>query len=366
MWWWAVVDVAYRPAIGSLFSGYGGLDLAVEHVFGGQTVWHSETERAPARLLAHRFPGVPNLGDITRVNWDAVPRVDILAGGFPCQDLSSAGKRAGLAPGTRSGLWAHMAYAIEKLRPRLVVFENVRGLLNAPSAPTPVRPLDRRDLGSDGQGGTRALGTVLGDLAERGYDCRWLGLPASAIGAPHQRFRVFGLAWPRGTDPRGVQPERRRGRRRLPGTRPPALRLPVGGAAAGAEANTLAGRGASSRVDWGRFTPAIRHWERVLGREAPFPIVPVRGRDRLNPEWVEWLMGLESGWVTDVPGISRTMAMKMLGNGVVPAQGATAIRLLLEPISAELEHQFGAHHESTTNDHGSTTRHSQNQSGRTV
>ncbi|WP_291415469.1 DNA cytosine methyltransferase [Actinophytocola sp.] len=361
-----MVDVAYRPAIGSLFSGYGGLDLAVEHVFGGQTVWHSETERAPARLLAHRFPGVPNLGDITRVNWDAVPRVDILAGGFPCQDLSSAGKRAGLAPGTRSGLWAHMAYAIEKLRPRLVVFENVRGLLNAPSAPTPVRPLDRRDLGSDGQGGTRALGTVLGDLAERGYDCRWLGLPASAIGAPHQRFRVFGLAWPRGTDPRGVQPERRRGRRRLPGTRPPALRLPVGGAAAGAEANTLAGRGASSRVDWGRFTPAIRHWERVLGREAPFPIVPVRGRDRLNPEWVEWLMGLESGWVTDVPGISRTMAMKMLGNGVVPAQGATAIRLLLEPISAELEHQFGAHHESTTNDHGSTTRHSQNQSGRTV
>lgn len=354
--------MVYRPAIGSLFSGYGGLDLAVEHVFGGHTVWHSETERAPARVLAHRFPGVPNLGDITHVNWDAVPRVDILAGGFPCQDLSTAGKRAGLAPGTRSGLWAHMAYAIEKLRPRLVVFENVRGLLNAPSAPTPVRPLDRRHLGNDRPRGVRALGTVLGDLAERGYDCRWLGLPASAVGAPHQRFRVFGLAWPRGTDPRGVQPQRRRGHRRLPGTRPPALRVPVGGAAVGTATN----RHDRRPIDWGRFEPAIRHWERVLGREAPFPIVPVAGRDRLNPEWVEWLMGLESGWVTDVPGISRPMAMKMLGNGVVPAQGAAALRLLLADIPTESEHVIGAHHESTTNNHGSTTMHSQNRPGRTV
>ncbi|MGH3760270.1 DNA cytosine methyltransferase [Actinophytocola sp.] len=361
-----MVGVVYRPAIGSLFSGYGGLDLAVEHVFGGHTVWYSETERAPARVLAHRFPGVPNLGDITRVNWDAVPRVDLLAGGFPCQDLSSAGKRAGLSPGTRSGLWAHMAYAIERLRPRLVVFENVRGLLNAPSAPTPVRPLDRRDLGDARRGGTRALGTVLGDLAERGYDCRWLGLPASAIGAPHQRFRVFGLAWPRGTDPRGVQPERRRGRRHLPGAPPQALRLPVGGDPSGTAANTLAKRRTSSRVEWGRFELAIRHWEHLLGRPAPFPVVHVKGRDRLSPPFVEWLMGLDAGWVTDVPGISRAMALKMLGNGVVPVQGAAALRLLLDPVPADLDRPVGTHHESTTNDHGSTTKDSQDRPDRTA
>jgi DNA (cytosine-5)-methyltransferase 1 len=354
------VVVVYQPAIGSLFSGYGGLDLAVEHVFGGRTIWHCETERAPARVLAHRFPGVPNLGDITRVNWDAVPRVDILAGGFPCQDLSSAGKRAGLAPGTRSGLWAHMAYAIEKLRPRLVVFENVRGLLNAPSAP--VRPLDRPDVGDRENPGMRALGTVLGDLAERGYDCRWLGLPASAVGAPHQRFRVFGIAWPRGTDPRGVQPERRRPRRALPGTRPAALRFPVGGDPAG----TGHHRHPADQVDWGRFEPAIRRWERVLGRESPYPLTEIRGRDRLAPGWVEWLMGLEPGWVTDVPGISRAMAQKMLGNGVIPAQGAAALRLLLDPIPAELEHPDGTHHNTATNDHGSTTKDPQNQSDRTA
>ena len=93
-----------RLRIGSLFSGYGGLDLAVEHVFNATTVWFA-----------------PNLGDITTIDWSRVEPVDILIGGFPCQDVSTVGKRAGLAPGTRSGLWAHMAAAIDALQPEWVV-----------------------------------------------------------------------------------------------------------------------------------------------------------------------------------------------------------------------------------------------------
>jgi site-specific DNA-cytosine methylase len=117
--------------IGSLFSGSGQLDEAVRSVLGGGVVWHSEIEPAAIKLLEHRYPGVPNLGDISAVDWAAVPAVDVLTGGFPCQDLSAAGKRLGLRPGTRSGLWEHMAYAIDQLSPSLVIIENVRGLLSA-------------------------------------------------------------------------------------------------------------------------------------------------------------------------------------------------------------------------------------------
>ncbi|MGP5054420.1 DNA cytosine methyltransferase [Brachybacterium paraconglomeratum] len=118
-----------RPIrIGSLFSGYGGLDLAVEHATGGETVWFSELNDPVARVFTHHWPDAPNIGDITAVNWSEVTPVDVLCGGFPCRDVS---KQAGLAPGTRSGLWSHMTEAIDVLQSRLVVIENVRGLLSA-------------------------------------------------------------------------------------------------------------------------------------------------------------------------------------------------------------------------------------------
>ncbi len=134
-------DPASPLRIGSLFSGYGGLDLAVEHVFGGETVWFSEINEPVARVFAHHWPDAPNLGDITRISWSQVEPVDILIGGFPCQDVSTVGKRAGLAPGTRSGLWAHMGTAIEVLQPQWVVIENVRGLLSSPA----IRPITEGD-----------------------------------------------------------------------------------------------------------------------------------------------------------------------------------------------------------------------------
>ena len=183
--------------IGSLFSGYGGLDMAAQQVFGGELVFVSDISPGACKLLAHRHPDVPNLGDITGIDWTPWQgRVDILTGGFPCQDLSTAGARAGLRDGTRSGLWAEMARAIQHLQPRWVVFENVRGFLSAP-ADSDVEPCPWC-MGDDPHGTMRAPGVVFADLADLGYDAQWIGLPLSALGGCHHRFRVFGLAHRRG------------------------------------------------------------------------------------------------------------------------------------------------------------------------
>lgn len=117
--------------IGALFAGYGGLDMAVESVIESEVAWVSEFDAHPSRILAHRYPHAPNLGDVTKIDWSAVEPVDIITGGSPCQDLSHAGKRAGMKSGTRSGLWASMCDAIDIIRPRLVLWENVRGALSA-------------------------------------------------------------------------------------------------------------------------------------------------------------------------------------------------------------------------------------------
>lgn len=179
-----------------MFSGYGGLDLAVQEVFDAVTVWHCEFEEAPSRVLAERWPGVPNLGDVTKVDWSQVEPVDILTGGFPCQDVSLAGRRAGMRDGTRSGLWSEMVAAIEVLWPGMVVIENVRGLLSA-GADSGMESCPWCVGAGGGQHPLRALGAVLGDLAGLGYDAQWQSVRAADVGAPHGRFRVFILAWRR-------------------------------------------------------------------------------------------------------------------------------------------------------------------------
>ncbi|WP_280381307.1 DNA cytosine methyltransferase [Nocardia wallacei] len=181
--------------IGSLFTGVGGLDMAAAHLFpGAKLAWHCETDPAASTVLAHRFPGVPNLGDITTVNWTAVAPVDVVTAGFPCQDLSAAGRRAGIGPGTRSGLWAHAVTAIATLHPEWVLIENVRGLLHAPLRHLEPQP---KTLGDNRpQPVPRAFGAVLGDLATLGFDAAWTVLRASDVGACHQRARVFILAQP--------------------------------------------------------------------------------------------------------------------------------------------------------------------------
>jgi DNA (cytosine-5)-methyltransferase 1 len=183
--------------IGSLFSGAGMLDKAVEAVFDAETVWFSEIDPAASKVLAYHHPHIPNLGDITKVDWTTVQPVDILCGGFPCQDVSAAGKQAGLQAGTRSGLWSVFVEAIDVLQPKIVVIENVKGLLSAKAT----RSAHVESNGS-GVGNTdrslRAAGAVLGDLSERGYDAKWCTVPASDAGAPHRRERVFILAYASG------------------------------------------------------------------------------------------------------------------------------------------------------------------------
>lgn len=197
--------------IGSLCSGVGMLDLAVESVFpGAELAWYAQYEppdkdgkpdrhQHAARIMAHHWPGVPNHGDITTIDYRAVEPVDILTAGFPCTDLSLAGKRAGLMPGTRSGVWSHVARAVGVLRPPLVLIENVRSLTSA-KAHSDVE-FCPGCMGGPGGGDAavphlRALGCVLGDLADLGFDAQWVTLAASSVGAPHKRERVFVLAWP--------------------------------------------------------------------------------------------------------------------------------------------------------------------------
>jgi DNA (cytosine-5)-methyltransferase 1 len=153
---------------GSLFSGIGGMDLGLERA-GMRCVWQSEIDPYASRVLRKHWPSVPNLGDITRIDWSGVERPDLVCGGFPCQDISFAGKGAGLA-GERSGLWYELARCVREVRPRIVLVENVAALF------------------------VRGLDAVLGTLASLGYDCEWACLPAAAVGAPHIRDRVFIVA----------------------------------------------------------------------------------------------------------------------------------------------------------------------------
>lgn len=281
-----------HPRVGALFAGYGGLDLAVRDVFGGHMAWYSEINEGALKILGHRFPGVPNVGSVTEADWSQVEPVDILTGGFPCQDISSAGRKAGVRNGKRSGLWASMARAIGDLRPGLVVVENVRELL------------------------VRGLDVVLGDLSELGYDAQWTTVSACRVGAPFARVRLFITASPAGADRTGLG--------RLPQLHGvPQQASPIRLEWQQRHANRLAV--ADQR--------ALDRWAQLLGRPAPDPLERgVNGQPRLTAAFEEWLMGLPAGWVTDVPGITRNEALKALGNGVVPQQAAAALWDMLAPL----------------------------------
>lgn len=166
----------------SFCTGSGALDQAVQAVTGLPTVLVGEKDPAASRLLAARMPGARNLGDITAVDFAelaaSVPRPRALTAGFPCQDISNAGPRGGIA-GDRSGLWKTIADAVRHLRPRLVFLENVAAIRS------------------------RGLDVVAADLAALGYDARWMCLRAGdpEVGACHRRDRWFAVAYPATEDP---------------------------------------------------------------------------------------------------------------------------------------------------------------------
>lgn len=165
-----------------LFSGIGGFSFGLERTGGFKTVAFCEIEPFPRRVLQKHWPEVPIYDDVrtlsaARLAADGIG-VDVICGGFPCQDISFAGQGAGI-DGARSGLWGEYARLIGELRPSYVIVENVAALLG--------RGLDR----------------VLGDLAALGFDAEWHCIPASAVGAPHRRDRLWLVAYPGGEQHEG-------------------------------------------------------------------------------------------------------------------------------------------------------------------
>jgi len=359
--------------LGSLCSGYGGLDLAANDVFNSTTAWHCENAPAAAAVLHHHWPQVPNLGDLRACTFEDAEPVDVLAAGFPCQDVSIAGPREGMTHDNRSGLWKHVARAISALNPNWVVIENVRGLLSQ-RAYGVLEPCSGC-VGDQKPQCLRALGAVLGDLASLGLDAEWLCLRASQAGAPHRRDRTFVLAHRAAAEDADLEPRQQRGEP-APGqaeagrprtdargrggvgtaahpisVEPERLRAAgsVGGTAAAqpGEEDQRKRPGDATRdrgpdaddprcgITWGRYEPVIRHWERLTGRPAPCPIGWVKTGRRITPEFVEWMMGLDEGWVTGVPGLSRTRQFTVLGNGVVPQQARMALRILRQRFEIE-------------------------------
>lgn len=156
----------------SLFAGIGGIDVGLERA-GHTCVGQVEIDAYCRKVLAKHWPDVPRIADVRSFKGNEFGPFDILAGGFPCQDISTAGPRAGL-DGKHSGLWSEFARLVRETQPRYVLVENTTGLL--------VRGLDR----------------VLADLAASGFDAEWDCLPAAAFGAPHIRAREWLLAYPRG------------------------------------------------------------------------------------------------------------------------------------------------------------------------
>lgn len=239
--------------IGSLCTGYGGLDMAVEAYFGAETVWTSDYDKYASIVIKERL-NKPNLGNIKEIKWDEVEPIDILTAGYPCQPFSIAGNRKG--ENDPRHIWPYIKEGISALRPSIVILENVKNHLN---------------LGFD---------KVLNDLTSIGYDARWHIVRAADIGAPHHRRRLFAVAYP-------IDRE--------------------------------------WKHDWkvSQLGSRPTTWTDMSLQEPPKAL----DQDRLTPEFVEYMMGLPKGWVTDLE-ISNAQKFKILGNGVVPQQAYFALNQL--------------------------------------
>jgi DNA (cytosine-5)-methyltransferase 1 len=325
-----------------LCTGYGGLELALE--LAGvkiDLIAVADNDPAASAVLAAHYPGVPNLGDVKAIDFAALPEIDLLTAGYPCQPFSLAGQRKGTDD--ERHLWPYVFAGIRVLRPRGVLLENVAGHRS------------------------RGLAEVIADLASIGYVGSWVSLRASDVGAAHQRDRVFIYAHPADANGDGLEPSigplsgpahDAAGRHRAVGgiellptpraspnenrsTKPTPSQavgkhgrylasevcalLPSPRAKDGSKGD-LALPAAVQPERWGKYAEAIERWERITGRAAPEPTEPGKSTAvRLAPVFVEWLMGLEPGYVTAVPGLSRNDQLRLLGNGVVPQQGAEAI-----------------------------------------
>lgn len=325
---------------GSICSGIGGLDLAVEEVTGASPAWFCETDAGCRKILATHWPGVPIYGDIKTTDWSTVEPVDIISAGYPCQPFSQAGRKRGEEDPRH--LWPTVFDTLRLLRPRYLICENVAAHLK------------------------RGFSQVLVDLASAGYDAEWAVIRASDVGAAHKRARLFFVAADASSGRRwqnagGTYQSEELGRLRenpdhisesdgQTGIRnryddsqaiayTDSGRLQIRGPGYGLAREAPLPRGRRPRtvdepgsverierlrsVDWAEYYPAIQRWEQVFGRPAPGPIDE---KGRLSIAFTEWIMGFELGWVN---GIARKTALRALGNAVVPQQGILALSMLV-------------------------------------
>jgi DNA (cytosine-5)-methyltransferase 1 len=287
--------------IGSLCTGYGGLDMAVEAYFNAEMIWCAENDKYASKVIKKRFDK-PNLGDIRQIHWESVEPIDILTAGYPCQPFSHAGNRKGR--NDKRHIWPDILKAIGILRPKFIILENVRGHLS---------------LG---------FKEVLGDLAQNGYDAKWRIVRASDVGAPHQRARLFIIAYSKGWGSRlqqiGDQKKQSKSRNNNE-------------AIANTDCNACK---ESRRTDRELLSESIgvQEWEnsRKAGSKHRCScsmdrktIPPTLDQGKLNAQFVEYMMGLPIGWITNLD-LSRSQQLKMLGNGVVPQQAYHALELLCD------------------------------------
>ncbi len=283
----------------------------------------SDIDKNASTLLAHHHPDIPNLGDLTTVNWEQQDEIDVLTAGYPCQPFSLAGKREGEED--ERAIFSYIAHAVSVLRPRYVFFENVAGHL------------------------TIGFAGVIGECTRLGYDLRWGIIRASDTGAAHQRKRLFIWGETKNANSyRECDAQTGQGRRRQVRPSRPIREIttyPSGKRYGGRQdARTMGSFNGEMETEtrrqrtrqqpkyrsteafnWRQYETAIRRWETVINRQAPIPV----DEKGVNPLFVEWLMGLPEGHVTAL-GLSRSAQLKMLGNGVVPQQAHLALEILTE------------------------------------
>lgn len=288
----SVVTLRIPMKLLSLCTGYGGLDLAVEAYFGAELIGCSDIDKASSVAIDTHFK-VPNYGDLKNLIGTDL-KFDILTAGYPCQPFSIAGNRKGT--NDKRHIWPFIAQIIGHSRPRIVILENVRGHLS---------------LG---------FKEVVQTLAELGYAVKWSLVRASDVGAPHQRARLFILAT---TDTNSFgfslveQQSRTQGNQGQSQSEPQHLGQSTSGH--------------TKHFDWSQYRQMPKLERRFASRldmsmqKAPDPLV----NEKLNTRFVEYMMGLPEGWVTDLP-ISRSQQFKLLGNGVVPQQAYYALQLLCD------------------------------------
>lgn len=279
--------------IGSLCTGYGGLDLAAEAFFNAETIWCAENDKYASQVIEQRF-GIPNYGNIKEINWNELQKIDILTAGYPCQPFSHAGERKGTDDPRH--IFPYIAEAVNVLRPKFFIFENVRGHLS---------------LG---------FKEVLEILAPMGYVIKWGTIRASDAGAPHRRERIFIFGELESSYANRFRCEFRESQTEW-NQRESQL-----------EPSQCCEVTTNTRGERLQRSEQIREVARrrfakpseIIREEPPNPLDQ---DNKLNAKFVEYMMGLPAGWVTEVE-MGRRQHLKMLGNGVVPQQAYLALELL--------------------------------------